>query len=649
MIGTIWYPSKKYLEPVQNAVNTYNIPEFKFPSQFAEEEFFLTKGYASPSKKFKLHKWQKMPVDSITDYSTIILCGCVQYGKSLISEVILWWIQKYRKVNSLCVYAKKETIEDVVQDRFRPSLYQIPSLRELWSGDPNDLTIKKLTLNNSIIRIASSHVRDDIASHPAGHIYLSEIAKYRRSKIAEANSKAFDVVKLARGRQGAYGRTGNKSAVFESSPLEIGDPLYIEMNRSGVLNLEWFVPCPNCGKYQMLLFDQEHRQIQEIPNNKGEFDHDPQRIRLDNAARYVCLYCEKDIKDEDRIAMNDRGVWARCTDVIDDQGNILTKWPKTDTISFRWSRLIDYTFKWSECLARFFEASRCGNPILLKDFLNEDMAVFWENKIKEYESNWLNSKCLTYNIGDPVIPEGVLVVVCGIDTQDNRFYFVLRGFGRRKESWLLDCDEILVNMGSDQSKEEVFDIVRERIERKRLYTADGRELFINFGLMDRGGHKSAFVDYICQNTPYLYPYIGAVTKLHPLIEKNDKEGIYLGNTENLSRIVANDVELDTWHLPQDVHEEYKKQFVRQYEKEIIEKDGTKTRKWKKGGDDHYRDCENLIQGALITCGFDEIMFDQDQITAMQKEQAREAAQEQNKEHQNTNSFLAGIQERWNRR
>ena len=622
------------LKLTEHEIGIYDIPEFVLPSRWAEDEFHLVKGYANPSKKFVPYQWQREPMDSIVKYNTIILCGCVQFGKSLIAEVILWWLQAKRPINTLCIYAKKETVEDVFQDRFRPSLYEVPALRALWSGNPDDLTIKKFSLNSSIVRVGSARVRDDIASHPSGHIYLSELAKYR--------DVDFDVVKIARGRQEAYNRTGNKTAVFESSPLEEGDPLHREMYKPVVLNLEWFWPCPTCGHFQIY----ELKQVKELPNAAKEFDHDPQRIRNDSAARYECIHCGNDVPEKARAGMNERGVWKAIDEVVSASGDVITKRKKTQSVSFRWNRMIDFSFKWSECLARFFEASRSGNPVLLKDFLNEDMAEFWSMRADERPMSWLIAKCARYAMTDDEIPAGVLAVFVGVDTQDKGYYFVMRGFGAGKESWLLDCDYIPCDMAGEQYFEIVFAAVRDRLNRRDLTTSDGRKLGINWGFFDRGGHKANYVDYIVARLNGFYAYIGAKERTHPLL-KAGKDDIYFGNTENLARVVASDAELPNWHLPEDVPTDYCNQFVKQYEKEEIDRYGNKIKKWVKGGNDHYRDCENMIQGALIASGLDDIIYNGDQIEELRKIQAEpEHGSIQDAPQDN---YLAGIQERWNRR
>jgi transcription elongation factor Elf1 len=370
------------------------------------------------------------------------------------------------------------------------------------------------------------------------------------------------------------------------------------MYRPGVLNLEWFWPCPKCGHYQIY----DLKQIKELPNEQKEFDHNPQLIRNDGAARYECVNCGNDVPESARAAMNDKGVWKTIDEVLSATGELVTKRKQAQTVSYRWNRLIDFSFKWSECLARFFEASRSGNPILLKDFLNEDMAEFWSIKAEERPTSWLIAKCARYTMKDEALPSGVLAIFVGIDTQDKGYYFVMRGYGSGKESWLLDCDYIPCEMGAEQNFEAVFQTVKKRIERRELFTADGRRLFINFGLIDRGGHKANYVDYIAGHLDGVFAYIGAKDRLHPLV-KAGKDDIYFGNTENLARIVAADAELSNWHLPEDIPTDYLNQFVKQYEKEEVDRYGNTVKKWMKGGADHFRDCYDCETEVLTRIGF----------------------------------------------
>jgi hypothetical protein len=385
-------------------------------------------------------------------------------------------------------------------------------------------------------------------------------------------------------------------------------------------------------------------QIKEVPNANKEKDHDPERIRRDDAAYYECVHCGNTIPETKRIEIGEKVVWATKEEDVNHDGSCKISRGKRTGISFQWNRLVDYSFKFSECLARFFEAQRSGDPVKLVSMLNEDMGEFGEIRQEERSSSWLMSKIAVppYKMTDDTIPAGVIVVLCGIDTQDKGFYFVLRGFGAGKASWLLDCDWIPCDMDKGNDPEVVFSNVNKRIDNKKLDTVDGRHLDIMFGLIDRGGHKAAFVDHISSKIPWLSVCIGSNRNTAPLIELG-KTGVYWSNTENLSRIVDSDSARQEWYLPEDVPQEYLSQFVRQYDREDTDRYGNKHIKRICGGKDHLRDCENYIQGCVQVCGLDRGLFEIETVDSI-KNEANETEQVET-----TNPYFASVNERWKRR
>lgn len=616
------------------------------PAVWTEENFILVPGagYACTGK-LSWQPWQVAPVNAISTYDRVILCGPVQTGKSLIAEAMVWYCIYYYQIHGMFCYAKRDTVENVFQDRIKPTIEQVPVLRMLWDGNPDNLTKDKIKLRNSIIRVASAQVPSDLATFSAGLIYASEVCKYRHAQ-SDTKSK-LDTIKALRGRQEAYGIIGRKKEVLESSPLEEGDPLHCEMFKSGVINLRPHFPCPRCGKYQELLLE----QIKEVPSidSKGEkvYDHDPDRIRQQEAAFYECKYCGNSIQERDRIEMGQKVVWAMRGEAISQEGHTAQR-RDYNSISFQWNRFVDYSFKFSEGLARFFEAQRSGDPVKLRTFFNEDMGEFANLKSAKEETSWVFTKCCEYNILDEKIPEWVSFVLLGIDTQDFGFYFVLRGFGFGKKSLLLDYGFIKCEMGPDQSPGYVLETVLARITKRTLVTKDGRQLEILAGLIDRGGHKQSFVDHLVNNIPNLYAYTGSTSKGAPLIRKGNN-GLYLGNTENLSRIVSSDSVLDNWFLPENINSDYARQFVKQYDRDERDKDGNTKRVWVHGGEDHLRDCENYIQGAYVLTGLHEVLFDELQHKECVDSQKETEEEQDQSNTQYGSEFFGDLQERWSRR
>lgn len=618
----------------------FRVNPVPLPSVWAEENFYLVEGagYAATGR-ITLYPWQREPLNAIYHYDRVMLCGPVQTGKSLLAEIMVWYVVCNIPMHGMFLYAKKDTVEDVFQDRIVPTIKEVPCIRALWDGNEEHLTQSKIKLRNVILRVASAEVQSDIATFAAGLIYASEVCKYRTAQIDTKSN--YDKIKLLRGRQEAYGIMGKKKEILESSPKFKGDTLHREMFTSGVTNLVPKYPCPTCGTYQQLLLE----QIKEVPNANKEKDHDPERIRRDDGAYYECVHCGNTIPETKRIEIGERVVWAEKGETVNKDGTFGNLRTARTAVSFQWPRLVDYSFKFSECLARFYEAQRSGDPVKLVSFLNEDMGEFGEIKTEERSTSWLLSKIQQppYKITDETIPTGVLVVLCGIDTQDKGFYFVLRGFGAGKASWLLDCDWIAADMDNGKDPDVVLKAIHDRIGRKKLDTDDGRSLAISFGLIDRGGHKAAFVDHIARNLDWLQVCIGSTRALAPLIEvgKND---IYWSNTENLSRIVDSDSQREDWYLPEDVPVEYMRQFVKQYDREDTDRFGNKRLRRISGGADHMRDCENYIQGCVQLLGLNESLFDESAV-----EEYKQPEDRQPPAPAQANSFLSGVQERYRRR
>ena len=204
---------------------SFRVLPIPLPSVWAEENFYLTEGAGySSTGRIVLYPWQREPLNAIYHYDRVILCGPVQTGKSLIGEMAVWWVVCNIPMHGMFLYAKRETVEDVFQDRIVPTIKGVPCIRALWDGNEEHLTQSKIKLRNLILRVASAQVQSDIASFAAGLIYASEVCKYKQAMLDTKNN--YDVVKLLRGRQEAYGIMGKKKEILESSPRFRGDLLH---------------------------------------------------------------------------------------------------------------------------------------------------------------------------------------------------------------------------------------------------------------------------------------------------------------------------------------------------------------------------------------------------------------------------------------
>jgi phage terminase large subunit GpA-like protein len=363
------------------------------------------------------------------------------------------------------------------------------------------------------------------------------------------------------------------------------------------------LPCPNCGKYQELTDE----QIREIPNERGEKDHNPQRILKENAAEYECIACKGVILDIDRWKMIKQYKWlAEGEDFVN--GEIINRNKERDSsrdVCFWPNRLLSMPdkFTFADCLASFFSARSSPDPKAWQAYQNEDMARFINPKAEMTSYSYLLSKQLDYYQYSELakIPQGVEILFCGIDAQDDGFYYIVRGFGRNMETWLVRQDFIKCDMKDSRFNDpaEVLAVVRKGLLTPAYIREDGFEMSIYAGFFDEGGHRQADVRYVCKHLNFLRSYKGSSTPGADLIKRSSTGDHFLGNTQQLSEIVHRYMTGSTWYYPKDISKSYLEQVVKQYWQEERDSKGNLKYRWVKGGNDHYRDCENYIMGMVM--------------------------------------------------
>jgi len=617
----------------------FKIRDFILPSEWIEGNFRLSTAYAVPGA-IKLFVWQVDPVNAIVYFDEVVFIAPVQTGKSMLGEGVVAYMIDTTTNNMMIVYAKKETIEDVFDERLKPLIKEVPAMRKYWSGEENDLTKKRLKLIHLIARIASAGLKTDIATHNAGFVYGSEIAKWPK--------KGFSQTKAIEGRKQASRMMGKRTkTIYETSPEHDQDLSYIETHKPGTVTFKPHYKCPHCDHWQWL----KDSQIKEKPNARGEKDHSSERIREDKAAWYECENCKQEITEEQRIEISFDVRWMSEKKKIPFEKLVKMK-KRPNRAVFNWNRLVDTTWSFAECLASFYDALNSPNPDDLKTYRNEDMAEYVKLKAQRYSDSFIRSKCGKYKQygADAYVPNSVRVLLLAVDTQDSGFYYVVRGYGANLESWLVRSDFIHCDMKEFSNPAEVLKRFNQEIYRFPYQKRDMTELPIFFGLIDRGGHRSVDVDYIVSHSHNIGAYIGSTSKTAPLIEQKPS-GHYFGHTERLSRIVQKNMESKIWHLPKDIQPEYCEQVLNQYDEEIIDSRGNSKKKWTCKDPDHLRDCENELAGAVILLDLQSQLFGdkpdikglEEKIAQNENERKIEEAEQEGVTPQEANNLVSDFQ------
>ena len=256
------------------------------------------------------------------------------------------------------------------------------------------------------------------------------------------------------------------------------------------------------------------------------------------------------------------------------------------------------------------------------------MARFWKVKTKRISNEYLRAKCEKYSMlksGD--IPNDVLVLVAGIDTQDNGFYYVVNGYGKGMHKFLVRCDFVAAKKdeGTDGGKEKdprqiAFERLYSAVNSSPFIRQDGKRLELSIGFIDRGGHRPKDVDYITSHWFEMKAYIGSTRSYsdRAIVYESANGEFYIGQSERLTTEVGQQIDSAKWHLPNDCPESYFEQVLNEYFEEPVDKYGNKKKVLVKKEPNHYLSCENYCLAATKLEEFggktlQELLFDESSI------------------------------------
>ena len=122
----------------------------------------------------------------------------------------------------------------------------------------------------------------------------------------------------------------------------------------------------------------------------------------------------------------------------------------------------------------------------------------WEDRGQAVDEDTMLARCEDYGTnsdGSPVeLPEGVLVITCGVDTQDNRLEYEVVGHGHYGETWGIKKGYI---MGKPDNKE-VWEQLDDVIDHVYRFKNSDRRLRISITCVDSGGHYTQEVYAACR-------------------------------------------------------------------------------------------------------------------------------------------------------
>lgn len=294
----------------------------------------------------------------------------------------------------LAVQPTEPMMKKAVRQRIDPMIQECPALRAVVaaprSRNATNNTLMKEYIGGMLM-LTGANSAANLRSMPVGKLFLDEIDGYPLDVDGEG-----DPVDLAVARA----RTFFNRKIFKVSTPTIEGRSRIESSfKEG--SMEYYqVPCPYCKHKQKLVF------------GNLDWEGSPEDVR------YRCDECGVLIEEHHKTWMLEEGVW-----VADN--------PDADPLhrSFHLNSLYSPWWDWQELVKSFRQAK--GNVEKLRVFVNTVLGETWKEAGEAPDWENLFNRRETYK----GVPEGALLLTCGVDLQKDRIEYEVVGWGKDLESW----------------------------------------------------------------------------------------------------------------------------------------------------------------------------------------------------------------------
>jgi len=436
-------------------------PELKL-SEWADQYRRLSAGASAEPGRWRTSKapYQKEIMDAITDLAIrkVVIMSAAQVGKTdaMVLNPIGYYVH-YDPSPIMVIQPTIQMAEGFSKEKLSPMIRDTPVLAERINDKSRSSgnTIQQKIFPGGQVTMVGANSPAGLRSRPIRVLLADEIDAYPASA-----GKEGDPLLLAEKRLTTY---WNRKQVNISTPT-IKGASRIEVEYEHSSRGEWNAPCPCCGELQPLhwaniIFDKN--DLSEI--------------------RYACEKCgviSSEVEWKERF--------------ID--GCFIHADPENPVRGFHLNTLASTLANWKEVVEKFLlanEEKKKGNIELLKVWTNTEMGETWEEDGEQIEDEELMKRREKYNCE---VPEEVLYLTAGVDTQDDRFEVEVVGWGPEYESWGIRYAVIYGDLKLEQVWQDLDVFLQQT-----FHKTDGTKLKIICTCMDSGGHFTNQVYKFCKD------------------------------------------------------------------------------------------------------------------------------------------------------
>ena len=447
-------------------------PEDLTVSQWADKNRRLTSESSAEVGKWRTSRTPYMfdILDSFTDplIEHIVVVAASQVGKSeTINNMVGYCIDQ----DPGPILLIQPTIDDVKrysEMRIAPMIRETRCLKRKVA-DPKSRdaanTKRQKSFPGGVLVMTGSNVAHDLSSMPIRYVFGDERDRWATSAGSEG-----DPWELAVARTRTF---YNKKMVEVSTPTVKGASAIENSYNLGTME-RWKTQCPHCGEYVEVTFDNIRFEYDAAENGDKKIFHISEIF-------YVCPECGG-ISDEHTMKSQP----AKWVATVPEA----RKHHKTR--SFWLTAWVSPWATWESIILQFLQAGT--DSAKLQVVYNTQFGELWEERGDMASEDDVMARREVY---EAEVPDGVLLLTCGVDTQDDRLEYEVVGHRRFGETWGIKKGVIL----GRPDTEEVWERLDEVLSHKYKFKS-GVSLQISLTFIDEGGHFTQEVRQHCLARQY---------------------------------------------------------------------------------------------------------------------------------------------------
>lgn len=544
----------KYLKPPENIT----------VSEWADKYRMLdARSSAMPGPWRTEHTpYLKEIMNEFNNYETeeIIYVKPTQVGGTECLQNMVGYIVQQDPAPTMIVYPTDKLAESISENRLQPMMRATSGLRSKFME--NNSSKLELQFDGMYLSLAGSNSPSSLASKAVKYLFLDEVDKY-----PGASKKEADPISLARERT----KTFHNRKIFITSTPTIREGHIWRAKEEADIEKHYFVPCPHCGEYIELKWQQIR-----FPKEEGMSYADRAEFAV-----YVCQECGCILTDKDKPDMLKKGEWR----VVREN----TKYARK--VAFWMNTLYSPFVRFSEVVKEFLTTK--DDPEMFQNFTNSWLAEPWEDTKLKTSIDLVLARQTEYE--EYVVPEWTKVLTAGVDVQETSLYYTIRAWG-----------DFLTSQNITHGQVASFKDI-DKIMNLEYRMLDGTPMVVALALIDSGNDTDRVYDFCAINSDWALPSKGASNSMmsHYKLSKVNKSGskaqgmnLVLVDTGKYKDMIAGRMQKEngtgSWMVYQGCDEEYAKQVTSEQKINVKNGRGQVRQQWKpktSHADNHYLDCE----------------------------------------------------------